>query len=142
MSLNTPSELRLIMEVPSDVDDTSLQAFLDDANLLVVETLTGKGLSDTRMKSIEKYVAAHFAVLLTERGGLTSSRTGQSQDNYLVLSPMGNSAIGGLKLTRYGNQAITLDTTGTLNEMSNVRPKARFGVISEFDQEPPPLETI
>lgn len=118
MSLNTVDDLKEILEVPPDVLDTSLQRFLDTANLVVTEDLAGKGLSTARLTQIELYLAAHFALNLTERGGLVSSRQLDSQDNYTSFSPLGNSGIGGLKLTRYGQQALVLDTSGTLQRMS------------------------
>lgn len=129
MSTNTPPDLRLILEVPGDVLDTSLQTFLDIASLVVTEDLSGAGMSAARLKQIELLLGAHFALLLTERGGLTSSRAGDDQDNYTSLSPLGNSAIRGYQLTRYGQQAMMLDSSGILTKTSNQKLPAKFAVI-------------
>lgn len=137
MSLNSVDELRQILEVPGDVEDTSLEMFLADANLIITEDLAGKGHSTARLKTIERYIAAHFSLLLTERGGLTSSRQGESQDNYTSMSALGNKAITGFQLTRYGQQAISLDTSGTLAAMSKVPGlKAQMSVSSELENSP------
>lgn len=137
MSLNSVDELRQILEVPGDVEDTSLEGFLADANLIITEDLAGKGLSAARLKTIEKYVAAHFSLMLTERGGLTSSRQGDSQDNYTSMSALGNKAIAGFQLTRYGQQAILLDTSGTLAALSRGPSlKAQLKPSSELENSP------
>lgn len=128
MSINSPTDLRLILEVPADVSDPALQVFLDDANLIVTENLGGKGLSDARIKSIEKYLAGHYALVLTERGGLSASKTGDSMDQYLNLSTRTNADREGFQLTRYGQQALTLDTSGTLLAMSKQTLTAQFRV--------------
>lgn len=142
MALITVDDLKAILEVPGDVDDSSLESFIADAHIIVSEDLAGKGLSDARLATIEKYVAAHLSLLLTERGGLISSRAGTSQDNYLALSPMGNSNIGGLQLTRYGQQAIALDSSGTLLRLSKQSLPAQFRVISELDPAANPNQII
>jgi hypothetical protein len=133
VSLNSPADLKNILEVPTAVADPILQAFLDDANLVVTEDLAGKGLTSARLTAIEKYVAAHLATILFERGGLVSSKNGDSQDNYVALSPMGNAAIMGYALTRYGQQAMMLDKSGTLKALSTPKLKARFRVIGDID---------
>lgn len=131
MSLNTVTELKDILEVPGEVTNASLQAFLDDANIFVSEDLAAKGFTSTRLKAIEKYIAAHLAIQYIERGGLVSSQTGLARDTYTSLSPLGNANIGGFQLTRYGQQAITLDTSKTLLGMSTSTLKAKFRVLSD-----------
>lgn len=118
MSLNTPDEIKNVIEVPTGLTDGQIQGFLDDANLIVTEDLSGKGLSDARLKVIEKWLGAHLTIILTERGGLKVSKDGDAEDSYTDMSPRGQANISGLALTRYGQQAIFFDTSKTLAKMS------------------------
>lgn len=132
MSLNSLSEVKAIIEVPTNLEDASISAFQVFASLIVTEDLSGKGLSDARLKAIEALLTAHFVIQLTERGGLTSSEVDNSKDQYVSYSALGNSALTGLNLSRYGQQAMLFDTSGTLKEMSKtVALKARFSVIGD-----------
>ncbi len=134
MPLVTANEVRLILEVPGDVTDASLNSFIQTADLIVAENLGSNGYSAARLKNIELYLAAHFALVLTERGGLVSSKLGDSQDNYTSLTPMGNAKITGFQLTRYGQQALLLDTKGTLLALSKSSLPAQFRVISTTEE--------
>jgi hypothetical protein len=100
----TPEELAPI--VP-DVSASSLAPYISTANLIVDEEIVGKGLSDARLKEIEKYLAAHFATITN--GELTMRKIGDSQDSYAK-----GLAGKGLKETAFGRQACLLDTSGTL----------------------------
>ncbi len=139
MSLTSVAEVKLVLEVPPALTDQSIEAFIADADLIVTESLGGKGLSSARLATIEKYIACHLIVQLSERGGLTSSQNGESKDTYTPLSAMGNAKINGFALTRYGQQAMILDTTGTLKEMSNPMKKAQFRVIGDAESNGLPI---
>lgn len=89
--------------------------FINNANLVVNEELVGKGLSDDRLKLIETLLAAHFCCLVEEKGGLQRTETGQSTDSYQRRDLKGNE---GLASTRYGEQAIAMDSSGTLSSLS------------------------
>lgn len=130
MPLCDASDVRQIMELPSSVSDSVLDSFIADADILVQEELVGKGLSDARLTAIEKYLAAHFVLQLTERGGLVSSEVEDAKDQYLDLrSRSQNNVERGLAYSRYGQQALLLDTTQTLSNMSSPKLTARFTVI-------------
>lgn len=120
MALVTADDVKGIIEVAADVN---VQPFIDDADIIVTELLGDKGLSDERLAIIEKYLAAHFAALFTERGGLVKTRTGDSEDW------MANNFDQGLSLTRYGQQALQMDTTGTLRSQLTKKNTARFTVV-------------
>ncbi len=94
---------------------TNLTSFITTASLLVDEELVGTGMSDERLTEIEKYLAAHFVLMLEERGGLLETRSGESEDTYAL--DVGR----GLAQTRYGQQALFLDTSGKLNALSSGR---------------------
>lgn len=128
-SLATLADVKAIMEVPGGVTDAQLTSFIGDAHIIVSEDLAGKGLSDARLVAIEKYLAAHFAIQLTERGGLTMSRVGDARDDYTKLDPQGQGTFYGLGLTRYGQQAILLDTSGTLKKLASSALSAQFRLV-------------
>lgn len=123
--MTTPVEaadLRKIVAVPSDRDDTDLQPYLDAANLIRTEDLASKGLSDARLDMIELYLAAHFAVVGLEFGGVKAWQTGQAREEYKNIDVK---AVG-LNSTRWGQQAIALDTSNTLIDQNSVRGNLIF----------------
>jgi hypothetical protein len=114
-------ELREVVETK---DDEKVVQFIDDANVLVNETLgINSGLSDDRLKLIEKYLAAHLFVLAYEKGGMFMEKKGESTNMY------SRSEGEGLSSTRFGRLVATLDSTGKLNKvLSNVK-KAQLRVV-------------
>jgi hypothetical protein len=100
-----------------------LTPHIETANLMVTEDLVGQGLSDARLKLIEKWLSAHFAAIDVEKGGLTRIRTGDASEGYTAPTRMGK----GLEMTRYGQQVMMLDTTGILR--SHGEMKARFTIL-------------
>jgi len=124
MSLNAPEDITSFMEVPTGVPDTMVQVCLDDANLFITETLANASLSTARLTAIERYLACHFMLMLTERGGLTSSQSGEySRDTY-VAATFANQT--GFAATRYGQQAIMMDTSGILKGLTSKKLPAQF----------------
>lgn len=115
----TSPEVKLVF--PSDRD---LNPFITTASLLVDEELVGTNQSSTRLKQIELYLAAHFAALTEEGAALTSTRTGKSEDEYAP-GIFGES----LRSTRFGQLAISLDTSGRLAMLSSTKGKAVFRVV-------------
>lgn len=80
---------------------------------MVDENLVGKGLSEVTLTHIELYLAAHFALLSLENGPLAKKMVGEANEGY-------HNVYGkGLLATRFGQQAILFDTTGTLSEIAN-----------------------
>jgi len=107
-----------------DLDETvSLQPFIDTASLLVDEDLSGSGYSTARLKQLELYLAAHFACLNDPR--LVEMGTGADRIKFEA-GPMG----AGLRSTRYGQQALLLDTAGTLARLAEGAQRARFEVLT------------
>lgn len=106
--------------IDSDVDTTP---FIETAHLIVSEDLAGKGLSDDRLKQIELYLAAHFVTLNQEGGGLIESRMGNSWERY------SDNFGQGLLLTRYGQQAVVFDNSGTLSSLASTSKKAEFRIV-------------
>lgn len=117
-------ELRTYLRLHPN-EDTDLHIFLDMANGLVSEELATSGLSDNRKKAIELNLAAHFATLALEKGGITRQRVGESEEGYR----QDFSSRPNLSMTRYGQQAVMLDTSGALSGMNAPAGKAEFRVM-------------
>jgi hypothetical protein len=109
----TLSELKRLLGTP-DVDDASVQLFATQGELVVAEQLASSGLSSGTLAVIELYLAAHFAVLADEHGGLKVKKIGQSEDHFRA--PAADKV--GYLTTRFGQQACAFDTTGTLTTQS------------------------
>lgn len=113
----TAAEVKVL--ILTSLSDTDVDQFIGTANVLVTEELADKGLSGARLKEIERYLSAHFVTMREESGGIIKTRTGESWDDHGIKVGIG------LLETRYGQQAVALDATGTLRRMSS-------GVTSSF----------
>lgn len=114
-------------QVATIVDtSTDCAPFLATANAIFNATLQGKGLPSDLSDQIILYLAAHFAVLTTESGGLKRSKLSEADESYRIPGDKDT----GLSFTRFGQQAMLLDTSGTLAGLStNKGLKALFEVI-------------
>ena len=115
-----------VRKVLGDVNyDT--QMGIETAHILVDEQLLGKGLSAPMLRQIELYLAAHFASIMYTDGTLATQEVGEARERYHNIYKQG------LQSTRYGQQAILLDTTGTLADLSaateSPRLRAEFQVV-------------
>lgn len=126
MTRNTPTEVASFYQLPPSVDVEVLRVFIEAADLLITEELATSGLSEARLKLIEVYIASHFAVQSFESGGHSLVRTGEGEERYRTID---QKALG-LSSSRYGQQAIMLDTTGRLGAISTSAMKAEFRVVS------------
>ena len=125
MALPTDTDLRnLIDDIPPGQDTSS---FISTAILLVDELLSTAGLSTGRLDAIKLYMAAHFTTITVERGGLTESRIGENLDRYAKSAT--GIKIGGIGSTRYGQQAIALDSSGILADLGSGAKKARCRLV-------------
>lgn len=118
MALVTDSEVKAIIDTERDTTP-----FITTASLIVTEQLADQTLSDDRKKQIELYLAAHFCAITEERGALARQRMGDASEEYKI------DAGYGLALTRYGQQAIQLDTSGTLRALTRKGQDALFRVV-------------
>ncbi len=116
----TDDLLRTVINLPSDVVTST---FIDTASVFVGEVLVDSGLSEAMLTKIELYLAAHFAALLVENGGLVRSAVGDAAETYANIYDKG------LRATRFGQQAIVLDTTGTLAVVTSQKLKAQLQLI-------------
>lgn len=122
-----PGDLRSYAQLPpvEVVPDSELDVLITIANLIRTEDFASTTLSQQRLDAIELNLAAHFAVITYERGGLTSTLVGTSEDKYQLISDK----MYGLASTRFGRAALTLDTTGALAALTAPPLRARFNVV-------------
>jgi hypothetical protein len=125
MTTASVDDVRAMLQLPP-ADSTDLSPFLDSAEVVVTEDLVGTLMTDERKRLISIYLAAHFATLAIERGGLTRLKTGTSEEEYNTLFGRSDQ---GFRLTRYGQQAVALDTSGILDLMSRQSLQAEFRVV-------------
>ncbi len=117
----TDEQVQRVVDIPSGVE---VETFIEVASRLVDDVLASAGLSSGRLADIELYLSAHLVALTEEGGGITMQRTGASSIQYAQLKGEG------LKLTRFGQIALDLDTSGKLK--ASVRPKARGQFLGGF----------
>lgn len=103
--------------------DLDVALFIEAANLIVDEELVGRGLSENRLRLIELNLSAHYAAIAEERGQIVKSELGESAEWY------GGKFTEGLKLTRFGQQALHMDTSGRLAETDTNKTRALFDVV-------------
>jgi hypothetical protein len=97
--------------------------FIDTASLIVDESLSDQGMSDARLKTIELWLSAHYTAVAEERGALKKSSKGSSEEDYDI-------KVGeGLNMTRFGQQALALDSSGVLAEQVTSTRDAQFRTV-------------
>lgn len=125
MARATDADVRAYVEM---LAETSTAPYISAATLVVDTYLVGKGLSDPLLVQIEIFLAAHYATLAVERGGLRRDQQGDSAQAYQTVSER----YTGFNLTRFGQQAIALDDSGTLVGLSSTKNlRAQFEVVGD-----------
>lgn len=106
MARVTTTEVKDIMD-NCTTGDTTIQAMIDAATDVVTEVLSGAGLTDARLKEIERWLVAHmlsatvFRFTSEEKVGDASAKfTGKWGE--------------GLSSTSYGQMVLMLDTSGKM----------------------------
>lgn len=115
----TPAAVRKICEVDDDFDDAALDPYLEAANSLVTDIVLpayDPPATPAKLELVERWLSAHFysvrdPVSISE--WISSLRTFYEYKVDLHLN-----------LTRYGQQAILLDTSGSLAAFNNRLKKA------------------
>jgi len=102
MARTTDAAVKQILD--TDVD---CSPFILAANLFVDQWLLTAGLSDALLTEIERWVAAHFTCMLDPRERQKAMGDQRVEFEQGTLTE-------GLGWTRYGQQAMLLDTSGIL----------------------------
>lgn len=91
-----------------DLNDAELTGFIEDAEVIIESTIENE-VSAHILPTIEKYLAAHFAAVKDRSAAISDSTVGETRFKY-----EGDTDRPGLESTRFGQQAIALDTSGLL----------------------------
>lgn len=119
----TPAEVRQILS--TGLTDLEIGAYIVAANSFVVANLGPAGLTEIQLKEIERWITAHF---------IASTREQQSKEEGAGGAYVKYQGVTGegLSATMYGQQAVLLDTSGTLAEIVGGRRKASMAAITSF----------
>lgn len=104
----TEAAVKALVDVESGKD---LTPFITVANELVTECCVGGDHSDTRLELIERWLAAHFYAVYDSQA--------QSEQAGAVRVAFEGRADMFLERTKYGQQALILDTEGSLAALNS-----------------------
>ena len=110
----------------TELSDPILTSYITGANTFVTGVLSGEGLSTALLAEIERWIAAHMIASTRER---MAEKEGAGGAEIKYTGKWGK----GLRSTSYGQMAIGLDTSGTLEAMSDGKLPARMVAITSFD---------
>ena len=96
---------------------------INTANLYIDTHLLSVGHSEAILQRIELYLTAHMVALTEERGSLKGGKYGDASE---FLADVYSE---GFRATRFGQLALSLDTSGTLTRLGQTTLKAEFRVI-------------
>ena len=111
--------------IPTTLEDAVVVSnMIDTANVMVTEYLVPDAmLSDAILKKVELYFAAHLVALTEEKGALTRDKLGDGDQSFA------NIFDAGLHSTRFGQMALSLDTSGILIGVTQPTLKAAFRIV-------------
>ena len=104
------TDVRAIMD-DTTLTDIIIDNYINSANKFVTNALGSTDLDDDTLKSIEQWVTAHLIAYTRERQSKKEEAGGAKIEYTGVFG-------SGLKGTSYGQMAIALDTSLTLEELS------------------------
>lgn len=119
MSLTQPSVAAVRAIITTTLTDEQVQSFIDDAALMAEGCECLSGLASERQAAIVKYMTAHLISMQSGKGGIvTAEKMGSASKSYATGTAGADMM---LSSSRYGQQAILLDTTGCLAQLGKVR---------------------
>jgi hypothetical protein len=124
MARTNATDVKVIID--TELSDSIVEAFIDDANLLVTNVLGSSSLSSDTLKSIEKWLTAHF---------LASARERQPQEEQVKDAKTKYTGMykTGLESTSYGQQALALDSSGLLLKSYTTKQATLLAIEAEKD---------
>jgi len=122
----TEERVAVIALIDRAIPDTQhglVDSCIATAGRIVQEQLSSSGLSAGTIEDIKRYLSAHFLALTVERGSVVSERIGESSAMY------GYAYGRGLRMTRFGETVLMLDTTGILASSTSSQLRAELVVV-------------
>lgn len=117
MGRTTFADVKLIAKVKSTVTEAKFAPFIEAANHLVNQCCLESDYSDATLELIERWLAAHFYHVFDPR---------RVQERADVISATFEGKTGlNLNFTRYGQQAMMLDTAGNLAALNDEITKGK-----------------
>lgn len=111
---------------PRDTKNNEVSHYVDDANVLVGDLLGTSGFSDERKEMIARYYAAHLYTMAEHEGGIFEETIGESSEKRGSSFTLGQ----GLKMSRWGQMVLGLDTTGAFaNIEGGAKKTAQFRLV-------------
>lgn len=125
MSLELPTVADVRVIITTTLTDDQITDQITLAEALASQCSGVSNASTTIQAAIVKYITAHFIAMISGGGGVVQSETlGDASKSYAVAQP---SSGAGLNASRYGQQAVMLDTTGCLAKLG--KPGIKFKVL-------------
>lgn len=112
MARTTAAEVKQIIE--TSLSDAIVNGYITSANIFVTNHLGTSTLDASTLEDIERWVTAHMISMTRERQA-KKEKAGSAEVEY------GQEFRAGLRNTLYGQTAIALDTTGTLDAIDEGR---------------------
>lgn len=116
MPYTTAEAVQALLEFDSDIN---VDQFIETANLLVRKYCSDSGYETDQLELIERWLAAHFYCIRSPQFENQSVMSAAKSFNFQPGF--------GLQLTRYGAQALLLDTAGGLAQ-ANKPDRIRVGI--------------
>lgn len=112
MPRTTEAAVQAIIEVDASI---SLTPFIEVANNMVTRVCTDSDYDDDTLELIERWLAAHFYAIRDMRSANEKAGSVGQAFQYRVDLNLAN--------TMYGQQAMMIDTEGSLREVSDGKPR-------------------
>lgn len=122
MPLATAEDVAAVYE--TDRDATAIEPFLAVAAAFTDEHLAGKGLSNTTLKEVQRYLAAHF-LFVTDTGVHETLAIEDVRERFTK-----SEKNPGLFDSRWGRTAVMIDPSGTLSELARPKPTAELRLVT------------
>ena len=110
MARVTATEVKAILD-DSELTDAQVDVYITSANTFVTDVLTDASLTVATMKEIERWMTAHMIAMTRERQ-VKKAGAGGAEVEYVGYWSTG------LNGTSYGQMAVSLDTSKTLEAMA------------------------
>lgn len=122
----TVEDVRAIID--TDLLDDAIVAYMDSTIVMVTELFAEKNISDALRKEITRWLTAH-AIAITKERMATEEEAGGARVKYAS-----NFSGRSLNSSPYGQQAMIIDTTDTLNDAVKMKKVVFFAIKENWNE--------